>query len=854
MVAKSELPTIRGDKWRLAYRAQLVSILGDDAPPVSSRGRRFYNIDLWHLRVFTSIVCRWIVANPDKTPTIDDLKAWVAETNASKRPFRQAVIARTPEWLSVREGFALIGGSIHEGGHTLYSRRTPLRVEDVVWILDVWNKVPEWNRFHGMIQRWSNVIEDIRIERLLRVEYPGTYVKLHDLQDFILRMEAEGEENARAHGANTRGALSIVMRTFRDVGLGYVTPTQEAALDKYRADNPEAVRLVLDGPLSPLLRETIALGEDDCECLRLAFEVVIALYTVSSKTYCPACGARGSKLTITPKLDADGNKVKGKRVVTCSVCGWTDEMDLPPEEDEEDDEPIDDIRFEDPKQENDEKEEGKKGSGGEGAEDDNQGGSKGSDESDDGDDSKGAGDSKGEGEGEDDGEDADSDPQDGAGDAEGDSPDGEGTDETEGDSDGQSGSPDEGDESDDGSAGAGSSEGDDKNDAASDDKADGSKSDDDGPEDPGDVGGGHSEGTDNPDNDWSDLADEALEGADDDLGMHDSASALEDTVNDKNDADEKADPVKDGEARYRPFDTGLDDVRIVPTSYRGKTGDDENARHLLGSVRKEAAFFRSRLRQIVRAAEMTGTVHGVRRGRDLSDRYLVDTKASLLSGKTPKRAFYAVDEKIETSISVVLELDESYSMKRRLKDATRMMVALAEPLDGLGAAVMAAGFRNGKHADLSGVNPNDLDGCHRVHGVTHDVFKTFDEPFRAARHRFANTQAEGSTPMSDGLQFALDNIEGRPEAHRVVFVLTDGAPDTGHAAVIKRQVRLAKRAGIHVIGVGVGSGARRVMDLFDDHVYSPSFHEAPRLLVKKLNEVVDARMLSRRGRRMAKTG
>ena len=861
MAAKSETPTIRGDKWRSAYRAQVVSLLGSDAPPVSSRGKRFFNRDMWHFRVFTSILCKWIVGRPGTKPTRDDLKKMVVETNATARPRREIVIARTPDRLTVRTGFALIGGSIHEAGHTYYSRRSPIAVADVAWILDVWDSVPEWNRFHAMIQRWSNVIEDIRIERLLRVEFPGCFVKLHDLQDFILRMEAEGEENARSHGANTRGALSIVMRTFRDVGLGYVTPTQEAALEKYRADNPEAVELVLNGPLSGLLRETIALGEDDDgACLRLAFEVIAALYAVSSKIHCPACGARGSKLTITPKRDADGNKVKGKRIVTCSVCGWADEMDVPEDEEDEEDEPVDDIRFEDPKQEDDEPEEGKSGSGGEGAEDSAGSGEPEGDDSDEADSSEGGegsdskgddtdeSDSDGAGEGS---EDDDSDAQGDAGDAGSGEPEGEDGDDDGADSDAQSGGSEEaGDDSDDGAEGAGS-EG--AEDPSTNDDSDGNTSgSDDGPEDPGDIGGGHSEGKDQVDNDWSDIADDALEGADDDLGIHDNESALEEAVNEAQETEEKRDGVKDGEAPYHPYDTGLDDVQIVPASYSGKGADDERARTILGSVRKEAAFFRSRLRQIVRAAEMTGTVHGVRRGRDLSDRYLVDTKASLVAGEKPNRAFYAVDEKVETSIAVVIEIDESYSMKRRLVDATRMCVALAEPIDALGGAVMAAGFRDGRGA--SGIDADAHDGCHRVHGVTHDVFKTFDEPFRVARHRFANTQAEGGTPMADGVQFALDALSERAEAVRVAFVITDGAPNTGHTPVIKRQIRLAKKAGIHVIGVGVGSGAQRVADVFDDYVYSPRFADAPRLLVKKLNEVVDSKMLSRRGRRVAKTG
>ena len=35
---------------------------------------------------------------------------------------------------------------------------------------------------------------------------------------------------------------------------------------------------------------------------RIAFDVIRVLYDLSSKVYCPSCGARASKITIRPKL------------------------------------------------------------------------------------------------------------------------------------------------------------------------------------------------------------------------------------------------------------------------------------------------------------------------------------------------------------------------------------------------------------------------------------------------------------------------------------------------------------------------------------------------------------------------
>jgi hypothetical protein len=71
--------------------------------------------------------------------------------------------------------------------------------------------------------------------------------------------------------------------------------------------------------------------------------------------------------------------------------------------------------------------------------------------------------------------------------------------------------------------------------------------------------------------------------------------------------------------------------------------------------------------------------------------------------------------------------------------------------------------------------------------------------------------------------------------------------------IIQRQVRLAKAAGINVIGVGLGYGARYVENVFPDSVWTADISDMPKALIAKLNEIVDVRA-SRRGMRMARTG
>jgi hypothetical protein len=870
MKKASEELTIRGDKWRSTYKAQVTSIVGGNAPPVSSRGRSFYNRDRWTLRVLTTELCKWAFDNQGSQLTADVLKSLVYKANAHREPHREIVIARTPERLDGRTAHALVGGADHEAFHTVYSCRRNITFREVRWVLGKWAQVPDWSQFHKLLQTWSNVVEDIRIERLGRVEFPGTELKLHDLQDFILKQELEGEAAARAHGHGVP-PLSTVMATFRDVGLGYITPMQEAALDRYRQHNPKAVELVLDGPLSDLLRESIALtAKQDVECLRIAFDVIIKLYEESNEqdderqdgddsddsqqggiTKCPSCGAKGSKLIVRPKKNAVGQKIPNKGICTCTVCGWQEEVDVPDPKpskgDDKDKQPSEDETpqfqgFDQPDTDGD--------AGGEDGDEDNKD-----------DDQSGAGQSSKSDKGDEEGDEEAGGTGGGSSD---DTSDDEDADDADGDQSGSGGSDDEGDETDESSdaddaegEGDESADGDDADDGDEEaDKSKGDKGDEDDTDNHSQDAGGHVDPTEGHEgNDFSGLADSLLEGANDDLGLKDNNSALESAVNAAQDKDDDRAKVEQNEALYRPLDSGLDDVVMVGPSVRGKTHDAAKAKELLESVKSECSYLRARLRNIVRALEMVSTVHGLKRGRDLSERYLVDTKVTMMNGKMPKRAYWDREEQVDTSLAAAVVLDQSWSMKPMKTDATRIMCALTEPLDALGCAVQVSGFRNGRSGpNYQSLAAEDMAGVHRYHGVIHDVFKRFDEKFRAVKFRFANTRADGSTPMSDGVQFGLDSLSGRSEGHRVLFVVTDGEPDPGHKPVIRRQLRLAKESGIHVIGVGIGTEGKGVTKLYPDHVWSRSVKDIPKMLIAKLNELVDAKMASKRGQRMKKTG
>ena len=319
----------------------------------------------------------------------------------------------------------------------------------------------------------------------------------------------------------------------------------------------------------------------------------------------------------------------------------------------------------------------------------------------------------------------------------------------------------------------------------------------------------------------------------------DNNTAMDEAVKDM--IKELYDACDPGEKPYIYGDTSKDEIRIV----RENDATKSTAQTLLDQVRDQSNFLRASLRQMVRAMEFSHTTHGLKRGRGLSARTLVDTALSVRAGIQPKRAYYDTDTVIDTSIACAICLDESGSMDDSLVEASKMLLALAEPIDSIGGKVLAYGFRDGRQWVDGGQGHRE--DCSMIY----DVFKSWEERFVTVKGRFANTIATGGTPMAEGIQFGLDNLELRTEKHRILFVLTDGEPNYGHRPVIKRQIRVAKEAGIHIVGIGWGYYGRGVQTLYPDHCWADSEAEIPKLLVAKLRSLLKEKV-GRRGQRVAK--
>lgn len=273
------MPNYYESEWSRTHQAAVDAVLGGDTRKVRVAGTGFSNRDRWTARVLWACIVQSVktYGNALSRWTVEDA---VRQANRTQVDDPHILVAETPKELTPRDQRASLGGDYHEAWHTEFSCRRNLSFDEV-WspLVERWNLVADWSPYMGAVLHWSNLIEDIRIERLGCRKYPGTPSKMRDLQDLILDMEAKGREAAEHRGLKAANDdLSVIMGAFRDLGLGYKSIKQQVALSDYRERSPEGFALVESGVLRPMLDRAINMSaKDDLGSFWLAMEVVAVL-------------------------------------------------------------------------------------------------------------------------------------------------------------------------------------------------------------------------------------------------------------------------------------------------------------------------------------------------------------------------------------------------------------------------------------------------------------------------------------------------------------------------------------------------------------------------------------------------
>lgn len=340
------------------------------------------------------------------------------------------------------------------------------------------------------------------------------------------------------------------------------------------------------------------------------------------------------------------------------------------------------------------------------------------------------------------------------------------------------------------------------------------------------------------------LADAVAQGI---FGTMDRDDAFNDSIVEEQN---RADPLQPNEQRYDPFQRNIGENSVEPNQR-----DNNSVTRILKEVAQQSGQVKVGLVRMIRAMEQTTVAHGTKNGH-LSSRMYAQTWSELQGGKRPSRPYYEQSEKMDNSIACSIVVDQSGSMSGLKQQTIKGMLALADALNAVKASVQVIGYRYGGSRGTVGLHYGQGHSQYSYNPTncgqaTIDVFQQFGERFHTVKGRFAHLRAGGGTPTADGMQYALEGLSERNEHHRIMFVLTDGCPDGGHQQIINRQIRLAKEAGIHIVGVGLGGGTQGVVSSYPDSVVAYDMSQLPEALLSKLRQIIKPNT-GKRGARVAR--
>jgi Ca-activated chloride channel family protein len=96
--------------------------------------------------------------------------------------------------------------------------------------------------------------------------------------------------------------------------------------------------------------------------------------------------------------------------------------------------------------------------------------------------------------------------------------------------------------------------------------------------------------------------------------------------------------------------------------------------------------------------------------------------------------------------------------------------------------------------------------------------KTMETLLNEAQIGFAGNNG---TAIGDAIGLAVKRLQDRPENHRVVILLTDGANNAGELEPLK-AADLARRAKVKIYTIGIGADVQETWGLFGKRVTNPS--------------------------------
>lgn len=237
-------------------------------------GNRFYNVDFWPWKILGEEIFKQLQANKGRAWKVQSLHKKTAsglQKVIDMNITPHIVVGQVPDG-DVRRGSALIGGCYHEAFHNLYSlrgRSLPTTYDPV--LRKICSLAAEVEAKDGAISLFRDLyqlIEDIRIERVGRKEFPGTYVPLCDLHDYAVEVLEKD---------TPLDPVNVLVGLFRELGKGYRTTALVDKIRRCRTAQPDIAAFFDDGGVLKDILEACKKPQEELFCITAALECVLKL-------------------------------------------------------------------------------------------------------------------------------------------------------------------------------------------------------------------------------------------------------------------------------------------------------------------------------------------------------------------------------------------------------------------------------------------------------------------------------------------------------------------------------------------------------------------------------------------------
>jgi hypothetical protein len=242
----------------------------------------------------------------------------------------------------------------------------------------------------------------------------------------------------------------------------------------------------------------------------------------------------------------------------------------------------------------------------------------------------------------------------------------------------------------------------------------------------------------------------------------------------------------------------MNDVFSVP-----ETGRDDMARFTADfqKVSTKALALSQSLEQAIRTLTACRKTGHQPRGK-------LDTKrlASLVAG-TDNRVFWKKEQGMALDVSVTILVDESGSMEHSMHEVRPLAMLLGEALDAIHVPFEMVGHST---TTMFAGDEGEFD---RTIPLQIDIFKTFNESWKNVRTRTVHLRPKNQNVDGEALDIAVRRVSTQKTKRKIVFVLSDGEPHSGHGnnAVLGRHLRKvcrdARAKGIQIVAVSLMTDA-----------------------------------------------